>query len=365
MREALATFEERFVFRRSLRIPLTLRVGDALHQISPAGMDSAEAQRLLARFGPLTGMVLASLRDVGLPARNDELAELTALVATDAFPSLQEAPLADEPAPSVRAAMLAWRNVALFAQVCEEVSALASSIEEWQTKGRPRYVDCSLGKAYLQWQTKGSLASILARWGKPEAVQNLVRYPDRAELAPFFVDSEDAGRIDDICRRSRDTAALAFGQLAELATEDVWRTFIRWKHRLTATSPKVVPLWIPRQQDGEREAIDARLERGFGIIDLTRGETAEPELILWSAEREDFAIYLRATQAGIALITLLLDATLRFGLFGVPAVPWFVDEAHALSEQESQALKRLESSNYRLLRLIGGVPAPGGAPADG
>src|SRR5665811_1140645 len=103
MRQALATFEERFVIRRSLRIPLTLRVGDALHQISPAGMDSAEAQRLLTRFGPLTGMVLASLRDVGLPARNDELAELTAWVATDAFPSLQVGPLADEPAPSVRA----------------------------------------------------------------------------------------------------------------------------------------------------------------------------------------------------------------------------------------------------------------------
>lgn len=127
---------------------------------------------------------------------------------------------------------------------------------------------------------------------------------------------------------------------------------------------KVVPLWIPRQQDGEREAIDARLERGFGIIDLARGETAEPELILWSAEPEDFAIYLRATQAGIALITLLLDATLRFGLFGVPAVPWFVDEAHALSEREAEALDRLESSHYRLQRLIVEMPPQGGASTD-
>jgi hypothetical protein len=364
MRQALATFEERFVIRRSLRIPLTLRVGDALHQISPAGMDSAEAQRLLTRFGPLTGMVLASLRDVGLPARNDELAELTAWVATDAFPSLQVGPLADEPAPSVRAAMLAWRSVALFAQVCEEVSALAGSIEEWHTNGRPRHVECSLGKSYLQWQTKGSLAASLARWGQPEAVQNLVHYPDRAELAPFFVDSEDARRIDDVCRRSRHTAAFAFGQLAELATEDVRRTFIRWKHRLTATSPKVVPLWIPRQQDRKREAIDARLERGFGIIDVAPGKTAEPELILWSAEREDFATYLRASRAGLTLMKLLLDATLRFGLHGVPALPWFVDDAHALSEREAEALDRLESSHYRLQRLIVEMPAQGSAPTD-
>lgn len=64
-------------------------------------------------------------------------------------------------------------------------------------------------------------------------------------------------------------------------------------------------------------------------------------------------------------MTLLLDATLRFGLWGVPALPWFVDEAHALSEREVEALQRLESSHYRLQRLIGEVPPQGGPSTDG
>jgi len=74
--------------------------------------------------------------------------------------------------------------------------------------------------------------------------------------------------------------------------------------------------------------------------------------------------YLRASRAGIRLMKLLLDATLCFGLHGVPALPWFVDEAHALSEREAEALDRLESSHYWLRRLIVEMPAQGSASTD-
>lgn len=341
--------------KRSLRVSLAINLGADIHQVGPTGMDGDEARRLRTRFGPLSGMVLASLRDVGLVARRDELDELAAAIVTDVFPPGSEG----ESDGSVRAAMLMWRTIATFAQMADEVSALANSLEQWHGAGRPRFMDCRVGENYLRSVSSGSPTANLERWRSPRAVQTLLQYPARDELAPYFLTPRDARHVTELCRRSRRATADAFARIAELMTPDVWRTFIRWKHRLTGTSPSVVPLWIPRQDEAMRAALDARFERGFGVIDWNL--QSEPELILWPADREDFLTYLSAGRLAEALMTLLLDSTLRYGLLGVPALPWFVTEERAPSSYELGALDRLEASQYRLQRLIAEVAPQGTA----
>lgn len=339
-----------------MRVSLAMSEGADIHQVGPTGMDGDEATRLKTRFGPLSGTVLASLRDVGLIARRDELNELATAVVEGGYSAGPEG----ESDSSVRAAMLMWRTIAAFAQMAEEVSALANSIEQWHRSGRPRYMDCALGESYLQSGSSGSPMANLERWRTPRAVQVLLQYPARDELAPHFLTPRDARHVTELCRRSRRGTADAFARIAELMTPDVWRTFIRWKHRLTATSLSVVPLWIPRQNEAMRAALNARFARGFGVIDWNP-ELSEPELILWPADPEDFVTYLSAARLAQSLMTLLLDSTLRYGLFGVPALPWFVAEARAPTSQELGALDRLESSNYRIQRLIAEIAPQGTA----
>jgi hypothetical protein len=272
-------------------------------------------------------MVLTSVREVGLPWRTAELRSLAEM---------------DWPQ-----AALAWRAMAVFAQLCEEVAGLSHAVDEWHQQRRPRQLDCRIGETFLKWMPKRQIADELRSWAGPRSIQRLIRYPTRADLSPH-VDGDDVRNILRVCRSSRRGATAAFGQLSSLAEDDVWRTFIRWKHRLTATSPNKVPVWLPHQSSEGQTAIDSALVDGFGVIDWPPGRSTVPYLILWPAEKQDIAAFLQASANAVALIRFLVDSTLRFGLTSVPVLPWFLELGAELSAEEEASIARLEASNYRL-----------------
>ncbi len=318
---------------RSQRIPLLFELGDRLDLVLPIDSDRDEVERLEMAFGPLGGMVLASVREVGLPWR---LAEIRSLREVDW-------PLA----------ALGWRAMSTFAQLCEELAALAQAVDEWQRTGRPRQLDCRIGESYLKWVPGRPLGDELLAWRDPRAIQRLGRYPTRAALRRHLGD-DDIRNVERVCRVSRRGVALAFGQLSTLLDEDVWRTFIRWKHRLTATSPTRVPIWLPRQSPEGKRGIDSSFGGGFGIIDWPRRGTS-PVMIVWPAERDDVATFLQASALAAGLMKFLLDSTLRFGLFSVPVLPILIEKDRPLSPDEIASIGRLEASNYRWQLPASGV----------
>ena len=318
---------------RSQRIPLRFELGDRLDLVLPIGSDRDEVERLEMAFGPIGGMVLASVREVGLPWR---MAEIRSLEGQN-WPR----------------AAVGWRAMSTFAQLCEELAALAHAVDEWQETGRPRQLDCRIGESYLKWTTGRPLGEELGVWCDPRAIQSLVRYPGRVALE-HYVGDEDVRNILRVCRSSRRGVATAFGQLSRLLDADVWRTFIRWKHRLTATSPNKVPVWLPKQSDEAKGQIDSSLGDGFGIIDWPRG-SASPLLIVWPAEREDVATFLEASALAAGVMKFLLDSTLRFGLFSVPVLPILIEKDRPLSPDEIASIGRLEASNYRWQLPASGV----------
>jgi hypothetical protein len=346
---------------RSIRVPLDIPLGSPVRLVWPKGASQADALSLLSRFGPLSSMVLTSLRDVGVRARTDELQELWDLVLRDAFPDADAKAPGGEPVATARTAVLYWRLVALFAQLAEELAALCAAIETWTLADRGRFEDCQIGKDYLLWRLppRASLNGVLRRFADANAMASLIHYPTATDLAPFFLTAKQARILDRLGQRSSQTAASLCQLAAELMTDDVQRTFVRWKHRVTATSPNVVPLWLPADVDEVGDAVQHRFDHGFGIIDWAPQPSARPQLILWPAERIDFAAYQGASSGILQLMILLLDAALRHGLGTVTCFPYITLPAAPLSSAERRAIDALEASDYRLQVLVAGVRPQG------
>lgn len=327
---------------RSLTIPLAMDDGDAVGIIAQPGIDRAQVRSLLITFGPLSGMVLSSLREVGLPARRWEWQELRRLV---------ESPSLVARRTGVERAILMWRVLALFGHVSEDLAALSSALNTWHKGDRPRGTACHIGRDFLTWQTTTTqpVRDVLAYFATVDAAERLLMYPRWSHLTPRHISPHRAKLIRRLCRRSAAAVASYCARAAELSTPEVQRTFVRWKHRLSATSPSLVPVFMPAQDEKSREEIGARFASGFGVIDWRPGKLSEPELILWPAEGNDFETYGSAVEQGIQMLTALVDATLRMALEAVPVLPWLIDEAdRPLTNADKRALEHLERSAYRL-----------------
>jgi hypothetical protein len=352
---------------RSIRVPLDIPLGSPFRLVWPQGADQSDADGLLSRFGPLSSMVLTSLRDVGVQARTDELQELWDLALRDAFPDADAKAPGGVPVATVRTAVLYWRLIALFAQLAEELAALCAAIETWVLADRVRFEHCHIGREYLLWKlpSRTPLSAVLRRFADANAMASLIHYPRAKDLTPFFVTAKQARLLDGLGQRSAQTAASLCRLAAELMTDDVQRTFVRWKHRVTATSPNVVPLWLPAEVDEVGDAVEHRFNHGFGIIDWAPQPTARPQLILWPAERIDFVAYRGASSGLLQLMTLLLDGALRHGLGAVTCFPYITLPTEPVTAAERRAIDALEASDYRLQVLVAGVAPQGRRRARG
>jgi hypothetical protein len=335
---------------RPLVIPLAYAVGDTLDLVAPGGTQLDDTRPDLIAFGPLTTSVLGSLWRVGYPALSQDVEQLE-----DAIGQALGAPSAHgpdgRPVPSIQRALVLWKVFAALGQLAEEVAALVSAIDEWHQAGYPRGTECGIGRAYLRWDThrSGGIEAALRPYAERDAVLRLLGYPDSDELA-LELPHEAQNLISRLCDESANLVASAVAQLLAAMTPALWRTFIRHKHRVTATSPGSAPLWIPKQGPEEWAAADMRFASGFGVIDWQRS-AAQPELVLWPAEDQDLGVYSRLMRVSLDLFGLLLASLVRFSVKGADPLPLVQRGDRDLSAAEEAALTQLARSDYLAVAL--------------
>jgi len=340
----------RWLASRPLVIPLAYALGDTLDLVAPSGTAPDDYRPGRIAFGPLTTSVLGSLWTVGFPALNQEVEQLA-----EAIELARGAPAAHGPdgqlKPNIQRALVLWKVFAALGQLVEELAALVSAIDEWHRNGYPRGTQCGIARTYLRWEASrdGGISAALGRYTERDAVQRLLGYPDADELA-LVLPHEAQILIKQLCDDSADLVASAVAQLNAAITPALWRTFIRRKHRVTATSPGSAPLWIPKQGPEAWAAADKRFASGFGVIDWQRG-ASQPDLVLWPAEDDDLAIYSQLMRVSLDLFGLLLASLVRFSVKGADPLPLVQRDNREFSAAEEEALSQLARSDYLAMAL--------------
>lgn len=332
---------------RSLRLTLDYEVGQDLDLVAPGGTTADSHRPGLLIYGPLSWSVLSSLWAVGYPARNQELQAIRDAARSVMAMPLTHAPTG-EPLINIHRALVLWRVLAAFSQLIEEVAALATATHEWQSAGYPRGAGCTLGERFLKWSTTrdGAVATALRPWSNPDEVTRLLSYPDVQELQ-LFVTQEDAELIVRLARSSAELASSGFEALATAASPALSRTFVRYKHRITVTSPGSAPIWLPHETADRRAAADEHFSSGFGILDWSP-RSPHPELVLWPAEDDDLSGYVLLMTRAFELFGLLILSLVRFAdARDIPVLPLLVRPDSDLTARDREALNSLNASEYR------------------
>jgi hypothetical protein len=336
--------------RRSMVISLPYRLGQELDLVAPGGTSADTHRPGLVHYGPLTWSVLSSLWSIGYPGRQEELRSITddvrrVMAAPDSF-----AP-GGEPLINIRRALLLWRVLAAYSQLLEEVSALAAATRDWQAEGYPRGLECGLGEAYLKWDPVrgGGIQTTLHSCADADVLFQLLAYPDTAEASAVVAES-DAMIVARLARTSAELASTGFAALAISASPSLRRTFARYKHRITATSPGSAPLCLPHRAHDEWAATDERFTSGFGILDWAP-RSAHPEAVLWPATNADLADYTLLMTRAFELFGLLIASLVRFADPEVAALPLLLPPTGDLTGPEQVALQALSASDYRALAI--------------
>ena len=318
--------------QRSLRRDLSLSVGDPISIIGPKGVDAGLLRALTIVVGPFTASVLCAYREFGGPARNDELGEVLRRIDGE---------------PKIPRTYAMWRMIAIAAAAAEDLAAMLASVRRWSDQGRPRGDACSIGSDFLTWPDweTSSAPEVLRTCAVPSVIQQLLSYPSAADLARY-VDPPDADMLAVLATRSATRFAAFLSDMCEVLTPDVARTFARWKHRLSATSPGVAPIWTRRVGRNAKAALDDRLGTGFGVLDWHRGR---PYLLVWPADKTDIAIYANVAVKSVQLTQFVADSVLRWALPSIPALPLIGMPRDETTDSESLALLHLEQSHYRTL----------------
>jgi hypothetical protein len=337
---------------RSRVIPLDYQVGQNLDLVAPGGTTVETHRPGLILYGPLSWSVLASLWSVGYPARSEEHEALLNAVREVMRTPPMQAP-GGETTINIRRALTLWRVLAALSQMLEEIAAFATALHEWQVAGYPRGVRCQIGERFLKWDTgrDGGIVAALTTWTDRDQVRRLLSYPDEQE-ASLLLKTEDAVVIERLASTSAELATNGFRALATATNPALRRTFVRYKHRITATSPGSAPVWLPHQTAEDWAATDARFDSGFGILDWS-ARAADPELVLWSAEDEDLFGYSLLMTRAFELFGLLIASVVRFAtnVGDVPALPLLLPPDSDLTPVEGAALAALENSDYRVLAM--------------
>jgi hypothetical protein len=332
---------------KSVRVALARDVTEGVHLVQPAGRGVDHFRALLLAFGPVSGPVLESLRLVGLRELNSEAENL---VLRNGSLSGEEATIDRLPADPFERGLEIWRALALWSRVAEDLAALVRAVQRWRSAGYPQYVDCHVGRDYLQWVPSigDGILEAFQSMSSPAAARDVLLLP-RPDAIVQIAGSRTAALIEAVCGRTAADMSAWFREMTSLLTDEAQRTFARWKHRVAATSPGLVPLWIQRTDAERIDAAEAGFREGFSIIDWPLRKTAVPQLIVWTAEPLDFGSYLQATLHGIEMLGTLVEGLLRFANADLPVVPW--RSWSAPSADEARALVKLGRSHYRTTAL--------------
>jgi hypothetical protein len=295
--------------------------------------------------GPLSLTVLVSLQRIGLPAQRQERAELSALIDTD---------LARPNARAVDRAVLAWRLNGLVGRLAEQLGGLVHAVDRWHGMGDPTFARCQLGEDFLKFEASNPRET-LAQFTTATAARRLMRYPQASSLISFLSTAETKA-LERRLRRSAKATASGFADVADAMTDETHRTFIRWKHGVSITSPEVVPIWITRQ-DAERKRLALEgLISGFGIIDITRGRGQRPYLIIWPDSAQQLVGALALADTLLTLTTLVLESVLCWGdpdISGIPVHPSVAAREH------DRIVEKLVGQGYRRRVVLENfVPSP-------
>jgi hypothetical protein len=336
--------------RRSAVLPLQFQVGQNLDLVAPGGTDEQTHRPGLVLYGPLTWSVISSLWTVGYPARRLELEEIRGAVRQVLGTSRRFAPGGEE-IPSLQRALVLWRVLSALTQATEEVAALAAAVQAWHVAGYPRSIGCTIGESFLKWRTnrQGGIVGTLTPWTEASALFTLLAYPDIEELE-LSINHDNAARIGVLTRTSSELAATGFAALVEVTNRALQRTFARYKHRITATSPGSAPLWLPHQEAEAWAMTDQRFSSGFGLLDWAPG-SAHPELVLWPADDDDLTGYTLLMDRAFELFGLLIASVARFADRRLPAVPLLLPPSSDLTEADTVAIEALEASDYRTIAM--------------
>lgn len=330
---------------KSVRVSLPTAIGGGTHIVQPAGRGADAYRAHLATFGPITSPVLESLRVVGLAELNSDAEDLVNRSGRiDGDTASVELP-----ADPLERGLLVWRALSLWSRIAEDLAAIVRAVSRWQEAGRPNHVDCQIGHDYLRWVPRGGadVRDALGAIGDPESVRRLLMLPTR-DVAARFVSELEAERIESVCHRTTVDVSAWFAMAADLVTDDTHRTFVRWKHGLTGTSPSKVPLWVTVAGDLAQVEAEEAFGQGFAVIDWEQGKAGAggPELIAWVATSGDYATYLSAALHGIEMLGTVIDAVLRLVDPQIPVVPW--RSFQSPSDDEAAAIDTLGRSGYRL-----------------
>jgi hypothetical protein len=303
-----------------------------MHRLTSVGLSKEVETILRVAFGPVSATVLMSLHEVGLPAMREELDDLQR--------AADDQPPQDARRTAVAKAVLAWRLSGLVGRVAEQLSALAEAVDSWQAQGEPVFADGRLGEVFLRARPRNP-RDTFQRFSDRRSVRTLLGYPAPSSLLRMLPN----GAIRDLDRRlnrSADKTAQIFRDAATAFSDESYRTFIRWKHAVSITSPLVVPVWIAETDDAtKRQALEA-LVTGFGIIDLESSLSDTPHLIIWPDSDARIAAGLALAVDLVDVSVLVLESVLCWAHPDVAAIPVHASVASAAHERVCDKLARLQ-----------------------
>jgi hypothetical protein len=314
-----------------LRLPLATNEQERMHRLTWVGLPHDVETLMRMVFGPVSTTVLMSLQQIGLPAMRQELAELRS--------AIEGHPSGEERADALSRAVHAWRLSGLAGRIAEQLCGIVEAVEAWQVAGEPVFVGCHLGEDFLR-ASPSNPHNTFARYGSAKDVSRLLDYPQPSALVRMLTNREITATQRRL-RRSSEAAASAFALAAAAMTDDNYRTFIRWKHSVSITSPRVVPIWISRQEDDatKLQALEG-LVNGFGIIDLEQRGGNNAYVIIWPDSASRLTEVLTLADDLLSLTELVLACVLCWGDPRLPAIPLHPSITSIEHEQISEKLAR-------------------------
>jgi hypothetical protein len=332
---------------KSVRIALATELNEGVHLVQPAGQAVDHHRTMLVAYGPVSSSVLESLRRVGVRELNSEAEHL--LLRNGRLDG-DEAVLDHLPQDAFERGLEIWRASALWSRIAEDLAALVRAIRRWRAAGCPRYLDCQIGRDYLQWvpSPNDSVLGMFEAMSSPDDVRAALLLPD-PELVVPLIGTQQAELVEAACSRTAIDVSAWFGDMCSTLTAETQRTFARWKHRVAATSPGLVPLWL-RGTEAERvQEVETGFREGFSIIDWSPQKTALPELIVWTGEPMDFARFVQAALHGIEMLGTFVEGLLRFANADLPIIPW--RSWTSPTPEVTNAMEALNQTSYRITAL--------------
>jgi hypothetical protein len=250
---------------------------------------------------------------------------------------------ADDTESALRGAVLAWRLTGLVGRAAEQLGGLLGAVTGWQQANEPVFVGCRLGEDFLR-SAPSNPREVLAGFTSPRRVRRLLSYPEPSSLVRMLSNPEIRA-LDRRLRRSTQDAAAAFARAAAAMTDENHRTFVRWKHAVSITSPRLVPIWIREGlDDALRAQIKAGITAGFAIIDLERRADAEPKVIVWTDTHARARQMVSLMGDLLALTDLVLASVLYWGDPRIRAIPLYESQK---SLQHEILSSKLAKQHYR------------------